>query len=299
MNKMMKSTLLTLALVCGAAFAQETVTSPEFSTEGSANDWNLKLGVSYRKFKNPKFTADKYAAQSGAYLDGESTVRPLNEVLAELKDTIIANVNVVTSTGGTASGKGDYGFWESCGPMIGASYTLSEDNSLRLSLVADFQYFKNDSGKYAAYSGSSSATQYVAVYGSLAPEGENIGSGADFSGGVAKMTMDMDLYVFDLGLSLGYEFENNFSIAVAAGPTISLADIDSSCRILGYNKRTDNDTEFEYGFFVSANAAYWFNERYGLSAEIRYDNSFGTVGTRYVKQNLDALGGNLAFLVRF
>ena len=299
MNKMMKSTLLTLALVCGAAFAQETVTSPEFSTEGSANDWNLKLGVSYRDFKNPKFTADTYPAQTGAYLDGQSTVRSLNEVLGELRDTIIANVNVVTSTGGSASGKGDYGFWESYGLLIGGSYTLSEDNSLRLSLVADFQYFKNDSGKYATYSGSSSAIQYVAVYGSLAPEGEPIGSGPGFGGGVAKMTMDMDLYVFDLGISIGYEFENNFSISIAAGPTISLADIDSSCRILGEKKRTDNDTEFEYGFFVSASAAYWFNERFGLSAELRYDNSFGTVGTRYVTQNLDAFGGNLAFLVRF
>ena len=299
MNKMMKSTLLTLALVCGAAFAQETVSSPEFSTQGSGNDWNLRIGVSYRKFKDPKFTADSYPAEINAYLDGQNTIRPLSEVLAGLKDTIIANVNVVTSTGGSASAKGDYGFWESCGLILGGSYTLSEDNSLRLSLVADFQYFNNDSGRYAAYSGSASAVQYVAVYGSLAPEGESIGAGAGFSGGVAKLDMDMVLYVFDLGLSIGYEFENNFSVSLAAGPTISLADIDSSCRILGDKKRTDNDNEFEYGFFVSAAAAYWFNERYGLSAEIRYDNSFGTVGTRYVKQNLDALGGNLCFLVRF
>ena len=299
MNKMMKSTLLTLALVCGVAFAQETVTSPEFSTDGSSNDWNLRLGVTYRKFKHPKFAAESYAAETGAYLDGESTVRPLNDVLASLRDTIVANVNVVTSTGGSASAKGDYGFWESCGLMIGGSYTLSEDNSLRLSLVADFQYFNNDSGKYAGYTGSSTAVKYVAVYGSLAPDGEDIGAGMGFGGGVAKMDMDMVLYVFDLGLSIGYEFENNFSISVAAGPTISLADIDSSCRILGDKKHTDNDNEFEYGFFVSANAAYWFNERYGLSAEIRYDNSFGTVGTRYVKQNLDALGGNLCFLIRF
>ena len=140
MNKMMQSTLLTLALVCGAAFAQETVTSPEFSTESAGNDWNLRLGVTYRKFKHPKFAAESYAAETGAYLDGESTVRPLNEVLAGLRDTIVANVNVVNSTGGSASAKGDYGFWESCGLMIGGSYTLSEDNSLRLSLVADFTF---------------------------------------------------------------------------------------------------------------------------------------------------------------
>ena len=67
----MKRTLLTLALVCGAAFAQETVTSPEIVSEGSANDWNLKLGVSYRKFKDPKFTAAKSSADIGYSLDGK------------------------------------------------------------------------------------------------------------------------------------------------------------------------------------------------------------------------------------
>ncbi len=299
MNKMMKSTLLTLAMVCGTAFAQETVTAPEISSEGSGSDWNIKLGVSYRKFDKPKFTAGESSAKSGAYVDGQSEIRPLNDVLSSLSNTRIAFVNVVEATGGSASGKGTYGLQESLGVIIGGSFTLTEEKSLRLSLLADFQYFQNDSGKYVDYSGASTTVKkHPVVFGSMGEDFDLV-NGLGMGSGSAKMTMEMDLYVFDLGLSVGYEFENSLSLFLSAGPTISLADIDTTCRPAGERKRSDNDNEIEYGFFVSAGAAFWFNERFGLSAEVRYDKSFGDVGTRYVVQDLDAWGGNLAFLVRF
>ena len=46
-------------------------------------------------------------------------------------------------------------------------------------------------------------------------------------------------------------------------------------------------------------ANYWFTETIGLAAELRYDDGFGTVGTRYAKQDLDTLGGSVKLLVRF
>ena len=318
MNKMMKSTLLTLAMVCGAAIAQETVTAPEITTQGAGSDWNLKVGFSYRKFKDPKFTDRKKGINDPtvryARINGEDAgkFRDLEQVKSDVLATrpIFEYVDVMSGgiSDASARGKGDYGVWESCGLLLGGSFTLSENNSLRLSLVADFQYFQNDSGRYLPYSGGTGTYEtYMAVKSgdrtsvSLNEDGDSFGSGtvSGLGGGTAKMTMDMDLYVFDLGLSVGYEFENSLSLFLSAGPTISLADIDSTCRPAGERKRSDNDNEFEYGLFVSAGAAFWFNERFGLSAEVRYDKSFGDVGTRYVTQDLDAWGGNLAFLVRF
>ncbi|MBR4675994.1 MAG: hypothetical protein IKP00_16160 [Victivallales bacterium] len=314
----MKSTLLTLAMICGAAIAQETVTAPEISTQGSGNDWNLKLGISYRKFKDPKFS-DKRAVQfsanaariSGSYAKFDDLEKVKNDILNDKSNPYpYAKVDIIKASvsDASASGKGDYGLWESCGLVLGGSFTLSESNSLRLSLVADFQYFQNDSGKNLSYTGGTGEYEtYLAVKSKnntaveLNLDGDSLGGGSisGLGGGTAKMTMEMDLYVFDLGLSVGYEFENSLSLFLSAGPTISIADIDSTCRTAGERKRSDNDTEVEYGLFVSAGAAFWFNERFGLSAEVRYDKSFGEVGTHFVTQDLDAWGGNLAFLVRF
>ena len=306
MKKITKSTLLALAMVCGCAVAQEAAPGLE-TQESVSNDWNLKVGVSYRDFKRPRFKAGQTDSLTLAYI-GNGPYQSVSEVLSSIEPGTIAFVNIGTVSSGSASGKGDYGFQESLGFLLGGSYTLSEQDSLRISLVADFQYFQNDSGRYSNYSGSYSVEQFVAVRpvggaASLAPQGQAI-SGASMSNGAAKMSMEMDLYVLDLGVSVAYEFENSLALSLAAGPTLSYADIDSSCRALGSSlrgsyKQTDNDNEFEYGYYVSAGASYWFNERYGLSAELRYDKSFGDVGTRYVSQNLDAFGGNIAFLLRF
>ena len=51
--------------------------------------------------------------------------------------------------------------------------------------------------------------------------------------------------------------------------------------------------------YLAGGASIWFNETIGLAAELRYDDGFGSVGTRFVKQSLDTLGGSVKLLVRF
>ena len=111
---------------------------------------------------------------------------------------------------------------------------------------------------------------------------------------VGKSKFDMQLWVLDAGLSLGYNFDNGLRTYLAGGPTLSIADMESSCR--GDHA---NEIEFNWGLYVAGGASYWFSESVGLAAEVRYDDGFGSVGTRYAKQSLDTLGGNVKLMVRF
>ncbi|MBR0459074.1 MAG: outer membrane beta-barrel protein, partial [Victivallales bacterium] len=117
-----------------------------------------------------------------------------------------------------------------------------------------------------------------------------------------RFKWEMDLYVFDIGASVGFNFDNNFAIFGSAGPSITFADMESRGTSIsnGVAKRSSKDElETEFGYYISGGASYWFNERMGLSLEIRYDNAFGSIGTKYVSQNLDTWGGQLKFLCRF
>ena len=93
---------------------------------------------------------------------------------------------------------------------------------------------------------------------------------------------------------LGYNFDFGLRLYLAGGPTLPLADMETSSS--GHHK---NELEFNWGLYVAGGASYWFTERVGIAAEVRYDDGFGTVGTRYVKQSLDTLGGSVKLLVRF
>ena len=109
-----------------------------------------------------------------------------------------------------------------------------------------------------------------------------------------KSKFDMQLWVIDAGLSVGYNFDNGLRAYLAAGPTLSVADMESSS-----NGKHKNETEFNWGLYLAGGASIWFNETIGLAAELRYDDGFGSVGTRFVKQSLDTLGGSVKLLVRF
>ena len=58
--------------------------------------------------------------------------------------------------------------------------------------------------------------------------GNVVDASSVFSPGKSKF--DMQLWVIDAGLSLGYNFDNGLRAYVAGGPTLSIADMESSCR---------------------------------------------------------------------
>ncbi len=305
MNKVFKYAGLALSLAfVGTSFAQDSVAE---SGGSASNDWHISVGLSYRDFKAPKFRSA--TSQSGvvAMTDDGRTYTIDTSVdnggigyINELSDNgRYRTINVISITGGGVNSKGSYSDLEQTGIIAGFEYALTQNDSITLNLAANFQYFMLDSAsRHGNISGSAISQVYPMYLGSIGPMPLST-SGDIAAGGYAKTDMDMELYVFDLGVSVNYEFENSFVLSLAAGPSISLADINSATRVSGASKKHDDDLEFEYGFYLSGGIAYWFSEQLGLSFDLRYDNAFGEVGTKYVSQNLDAVSGQIQLLIRF
>ncbi len=289
-----------LALGC-AVNAQE-----DSSFAGVFNDWHLSLGVSYRDFKSPKFHSAKSGIGEAAYniTDGVSGLDTVENIVAKYSDLRSTTIYKVSNSGGGGSSSGSYGFWECTGIRLGVEYVLFTEGSVNLSAAANVQYYQLDSAsRHGNYSGSETTTPYGMVYGSISPYpiGDSVSS--NLLGGSAKTKMDMQLVVLDLGASVSYEFENGLALSLAAGPSLTVADIDSSTSAGssygGAVHKHDDDLELEFGCYVSGGVSYWFSERMGIGADIRYDEAFGDVGTSYVTQNLDSFSGMLSFLLRF
>lgn len=305
MTRFQKIAGLVLAFaLTGSVFAQDNV--PAYQEEGSSNDWHISLGLSYRDFQGPKFKSASAGSSEAAYFigDGQSGLSSVQNITSKYSNLQSATIYKVVSSGGSGSSSGSYGMWESTGLQAGLEYVVYSEDSLSIAVAGNIQYFELDSAsRHGNFSGSETTTPYGMVYGSVSPYPIGNSFSSSLLGGDAKTKMDLDLLVLDLGASLTYEFENSLSLSLAAGPSVTFADIDSATFAGGtYGGRVyshDDDEEIEFGYYVSGGIAYWFTEQFGISAELRYDDAIGDIGTHYVTQDLDTWGGMLKFLIRF
>ncbi len=295
--------ITSMGLLAGIATAQNT----EPAETSSSGQWTIGLGASYRNFRDARFSAASAGNYVGLFQDSAANMGPYAVEVNKYMGNDPVPVSVVTYTGGSAESSGDYGFQESLGIVLGTSCGLWQDGRLGLDFVANFQYFKLDSAGYGS-AGREMTTNVFAAGGQTSYN--DVYQQTSYIAGFSKTQFDLELYVIDLGVSLDYNFENGLALYAATGPTLSLADMESNSRAALANtaaggntiaaaRGRDNEIEFEWGWYVAAGASYWFSEKYGLSCELRYDEGFGTVGTKYAEQDLDAWGGNLKFLIRF
>lgn len=297
------------AVICGLGMMASTTMAQNAETDDSSSSgqWTIGLGASYRNFRDVRFTAASAGNYQGLYHDSAASMGPYASEIGKYTGNDPVPVNVVTYTGGSSESSGDYGFQESLGIVLETSYGLWQDGRLGLDFVANFQYFKIDSAGYGS-AGSEYTTNVYAAGGQTSYN--DVFQQTSYIAGFSKTQFDLELYVIDLGVSLDYNFENGLALYAATGPTLSLADMESNSRAglantaaggssIGGARGRDNEIEFEWGWYAAAGASYWFSEKYGLSCELRYDEGFGTVGTKYAEQDLDAWGGNLKFLIRF
>lgn len=277
------------------------------SDASSASNWSLGAGLSYRSFRDARFTGINTGDYVGLFQASAADMGEFSSEITKYMGNNPVPVNVVTYTGGSAKTSGDYGFQESLGIILGTSLGLWQDGRLGLDFVANFQYFQLDTAAYGS-AGSEKTTNVYAAGGGVSYN--DVYQQTNYVGAISKTKFDLELYVIDLGVSLDYSFENGLGLYVASGPTLSMADMESNSRAGLFNtaasnnpisraRGRDNEIEFEWGWYVSAGASYWFSENVGLACELRYDEAFGTVGTKYVVQDLDAWGGNLMLLFRF
>lgn len=332
--KTTSASFLSLFAAC-SLFAADAAVQPENTVaeapaepviEQYDGSWHFSVGASYRNFRSPRFKSANSGSFSNALvtLSGEvlsATDANLRKAWVERgysteQDGAYA-LTFASFEGGSVSGSGDYDTFERFAPVLAIGTDIWSDGALSLAFVANFQFFNVDTSDKASGDaiGKITADNRFVTYDSegntFTPNwNDTTGRGevADASvKAVAKTKFDMQLYVFDAGLKLGYDFDSGFRTYIAAGPTLSIADMESSSyakvsnssgKIVSGSGR-DNDVEFNFGFYVSAGAEFWFNESYGLSAEVRYDNGFGDVDTHYVSQSLDSWGGMVKLNMRF
>lgn len=300
--------------------------APAFESDnGYSGDWSVSVGISYRNFHRPKLKGGSSPSAEGYVMDEKdgSLKEPTQANLDSAwnarypgQDRGVSRLTFGDIAGFSASGRGSYADRERIAPVVGFSTSLWAKDALDLALVGNFQYYSMDTKLQGSGSDSTGVGLYdrfvSKIDGVLTPtsgEESKLPSSSSHQGVAdmfAKVNFDMDLYVFDLGLSLGYNLDNGLRAFVAAGPTLSLADMESSAyNSVGVGSGNDsnfgraNENEFNWGLYASAGAGYWFNETIGVSAELRYDKAFGDVGTRYASQSLNTFGGMLKMQIRF
>lgn len=326
---MKKNLLLILSLLAGLSlFAQDAAmaeppagepASPTFQQETAGGDWTVSVGVAYRNFHRPQLKTDNTPGFENFVLD-EGTgdyLEPTNENLQKAWDArypgLEAGVNRLSFAsydGVNFTGRGSYGLREQTAPAVAFAKGLWSQDNLDLQLVANVQYYSlgTQAGGAGFANGLDAYDRFVSKVGNtLTPS--DVKLPGTVAGGVlvaGKTKFDLDLYVLDLGLSLGYNLDNGLRAFVAAGPTLSVADMESSS-ITAVQMGDDvmrrrgraNEVEFNWGLYASAGAGYWFNESLGLTAELRYDKGLGDVGTRYTSQSLNTFGGMMKLQMRF
>ena len=286
----------------------------------------FSLGLSYRNFHSISFKGAAVPAYQGVFsiLEGPdgigSYADKVNNYLWPVGGALVVDAYVVTSAGYAFSGNGGTGFQESLAPVLGLEMPFYNDGRMTLSAMANLQFFDFDTA--AGMPGKAGAQEYTETFSLIAPFGGIPGVDYYLPSGVwpgsqvdsnylragGKSTFDMQLYELDLGLKLAYAFNNGLEVNLAAGPSLSLADMESSSysvlrnpagTALASRRARDNDLEYIFGAYFSCGASYWFNEHYGLSLDLRYDEAFSHADTQLADLNLDSWGGMLKFLCRF
>lgn len=302
---------------------QQEHAAPVFEATEFGGDWSINVGLSYRDFKRPKFGGATSPSFTG-YVFNEATGEfsaPSDATLGAAwaarnytsGATGVGRLTFGDFGGASISGKGTYGNADQTAPAVGFSTSIWSKDQFDVAFVGNFQFFSMDSGDKMVGSGDTKCYDlfvgkkdghYLVNQDSQQLPSTATGNTDLKAFGSSKF--DMQLYVFDIGLSLGYNFDNGVRAFVAAGPSLSLADMETSSRISigsGDSRKTlggrANEVEFNWGLYASAGAGYWFSEAVGLTAELRYDKGFGDVGTRYVSQSLNTLGGQLKLQFRF
>ena len=293
------SVLLVAAFTLGSLQAQN-LNDAEHSY--SSDNWHLSLGISYRNFRKPTFKSSAIPDFKGTFsTDLPDIIEYSDSNLSKYGAGGLETVNVIHYSGCE----------ESLAPALGFSLGLAQQDNLEFNLVANLQYFSLDS---ASRRNSFSGIEYTRLQsvmfgipsGAEYDEPYGVTNYTSYLSGNARTTFDLDLYVLDLGVSANYIFQNGLQAYIAAGASLSLADMESSSYsrvgdsgVLARQRGRDNDIDYIFGYYASIGAAYWITEQVGLSLELRKDEGFKKADTKYVKQDLDAYGGILKCVFRF
>ncbi|MCR4573394.1 MAG: hypothetical protein K5787_06475 [Lentisphaeria bacterium] len=278
----------------------------------------LGVGVSYRNFHTVRLKGVSQNSFTGIWTTDPRDMVEYNS--ESVRNIVYANpvyihaynnaiympqtANITRSSGYNLGGHGDWGNLESMAPVLSLACNLYEQDSWTLAFISNLQYYSMDTATSAIGHSVSETTTHTKVYWTNASDwgeilrassepGYNV-SNTNYLMARGRTKFDMQMWEIDLGLKLGYSLTSGLDFYVAAGPSLTYADMESSS-----GGRHDNDLDYICGFYTSIGSSFWFNESYGLSFDVRYDEAFKHADTKYANMNLDSWSAMLKFLIQF
>ena len=313
MKKNILAALMVAAMLIGlVGHAQDTakIGSSNSVTVAGAH---LGVGVGYRNFHSVRLKGASqnsfvgiWTTNSGgmAAYNSDSVRNIVSGNATNVGTYMPASANITVSNGYNLGGHGSWGVMESMAPVVSLDMDIYQNDSLTLSVVSNLQYYNMDTASSAKGGSIGETTYHTKVYwtdsnnwGQIVRADKDPDYSVTSTGyltGTGRTKFDLQMLEIDLGLKLGYTLTNGLDLYAAAGPSLSYADMESSS-----GGRHDNDLDYIFGLYAAIGSSYWFNESYGLSFDIRYDEAFKHADTKYANLNLDAWSAILKFLVQF
>ena len=306
--------LLLVSLLAGSLF---TAVATE---EGS---WSYRLGVSYRDIGEVDVDDIQFSNTLPA-LDGSDYVNGAAHFNGVTDDTLVLDNTGQYDVGGvsldrhtTNSGSEDLG--QEAGFIFTAEKGLNSVGNSRVALDLSVSYHAADESSNISsnvVSDRFSPPGFGPSIGSAVHPGNTIGVGGAGTGvattaGALKFDMEMDLFTFGAGLKGIYDADS-FRLSVGAGPTLTVANIESDVTesvewISGPNagsdlyrdERSDDALELIFGGYLSLGAEVRLNEAVGLGAEWRYDHAFQDAGTDHADVDVSGSSGQLFLILNY
>ncbi len=293
---------------------------------GSANSVaigaaHLGVGASYRNFHTVRLKGVSQNSFTGIWTTDPRAMVEYNS--ENVRNIVYANpipnpwggrvgsviympqtVNITQSSGYSLGGHGDWGNMESMAPVLSLDADIYQKDSWTLAVISNLQYYDMETASSAKGSSISETTTHTKVYWTSANDWGQIVRASSEPGysvtntnyltATGRTKFDMQMWEIDLGLKLGYTLTSGLDFYLAAGPSLTYADMESSS-----GGRHDNDLDYIFGVYAALGSSYWFNETYGISFDVRYDEAFKHADTKFANFNLDSWSAMLKFLIQF
>ena len=313
MKKNIFAALMIAAMLIGlVGHAQDTAkigTSNSVSVAGA----HLGVGVGYRNFHSVRLKGASRNSFIGIWTNNSSNMAAYNSDsvhnivsgnATNVGTYMPATANITVSNGYNLSGHGSWGNLESMAPVVSLDGDIYQNDSWTLSVISNLQFYNMDTASSGKGGSVGETTYHTKVYWTDANNwGEIRRASSDpdyyttntgYLTGTGRTKFDLQMWEIDLGLKLGYTLTSGLDFYLAAGPSLTYADMESSS-----GGSHDNDLDYIFGVYAAIGSSYWFNESYGLSFDIRYDEAFKHADTKYANLNLDSWSAILKFLVQF
>ncbi len=316
MKKNIFTACLVAAMLIGlAAYAQDNAQTGNVNSVavGAAQ---LGVGVGYRNFHTVRLKGVSQNSLTVFCREGTDPRSMAEWNAANVRSYVSQNpartgymparAEIQYSEAFSLGGHGSWGNLESMSTVVSLGCDLYQNDSLTVGFISNLQYFNMDTATSAGGRSSNGYTVRTWIFWDNDSTGgwgriRNDERMPDFyseSGSALTITgrtkFDLQMLEIDLGLKAAYTMTSGLDLYVAAGPSLTYADMESSSA-----GRHDNDLDYIFGVYASVGSSYWFNESYGLSFDIRYDEAFKHADTKYANLNLDSWSAILKFLVLF